>query len=205
MKRLIISGSPRARGRSAGVAEAGRFAFEESCADDDVQLVSLADVRISPCTGCETCADTLGRNELYCIISDDMLRVREMLNACDQLTVVSPVYFAGAPSQLTAFLDRLPPYFYANWRAKPTRPASLYVVGAGGDPPGLGPHVGEARPPLAVAGFALESVHDWVGLVSADGALPSGSDVLEGGRVHPASAYTCTGPEGTFPRAVGQV
>lgn len=93
MKRLIISGSPRARGRSAGVAEAVRFAFEESCADDDVQLVSLADVRISPCTGCETCADTLGRNELYCIISDDMLRVREMLNACDQLTVVSPVYF----------------------------------------------------------------------------------------------------------------
>ena len=48
------------------------------------------------------------------------------------------------------------------------------------------------RQALAVAGFALESVHDWVGLVSADGALPSGSDVLEGGRVHPASAYTCT-------------
>ena len=62
-----------------------------------------------------------------------MLRVREMLNACDQLTVVSPVYFAGAPSQLKAFLDRLQPY------------------------------------------------------------------------LHPASAYTCTGPEGTFPRAVGQV
>ena len=205
VKRLIISGSPRARGRSAGVAEAVRFAFEDACADDDVRLVSLADVRISPCTGCETCARTTGRNELYCIISDDMLRVREMLNACDQLTVVSPVYFAGAPSQLKAFLDRLQPYFYANWRAKPKRPASLYVVGEGGDPHGFGPLVGEARSALAVAGFALESVHDWVGLVSADGALPSGSDVLEGGRVHPASAYTCTGPEGTFPRAVGQV
>ena len=205
MKRLIISGSPRARGRSAGVAEAVRFAFEDSCADDDVRLVSLADVRISPCTGCETCARTTGRNELYCIISDDMLRVREMLNACDQLTVVSPVYFAGAPSQLKAFLDRLQPYFYANWRAKPKRPASLYVVGEGGDPHGFGPLVGEARSALAVAGFALESVHDWVGLVSADGALPSGSDVLEGGRVQPASAYTCTGPEGMFPRAVGQV
>ena len=205
MKRLIISGSPRARGRSAGVAEAVRFAFEDACADDDVRLVSLADVRISTCTGCETCARTTGRNELYCIISDDMLRVREMLNACDQLTVVSPVYFAGAPSQLKAFLDRLQPYFYANWRAKPKRPASLYVVGEGGDPHGFGPLVGEARSALAVAGFALESVHDWVGLVSADGALPSGSDVLEGGRVHPASAYTCTGPEGTFPRAVGQV
>ena len=32
MKRLIISGSPRARGRSAGVAEAVRFAFEDACA-----------------------------------------------------------------------------------------------------------------------------------------------------------------------------
>ena len=41
--------------------------------------------------------------------------------------------------------------------------------------------------------------------VAFGGALPSGSDVLEGGRVHPASAYTCTGPEGMFPRAVGQV
>ena len=79
------------------------------------------------------------------------------------------------------------------------------VRGGRGGRPGFGPLVGEARSALAVAGFALESVHDWVGLVSADGALPSGSDVLEGGRVHPASAYTCTGPEGTFPRAVGQV
>lgn len=204
MKRLIISGSPRARGRSAGVAEAVRFAFEEAAPDDRVELVSLADVRISPCTGCETCASNKGRNELYCIISDDMLRVREQLNACDELVVVSPVYFAGAPSQLKAFLDRLQPYFYANWRAKPKRPASLYVVGEGGDPHGFGPLVGEVRSALAVAGFALESVHDWVGLVSADGALPSGADVFEGGRVHPASAYTCTGPEGTFPLGVGQ-
>ena len=110
---------------------------------------------------------------------------------------------SGAPSQLKAFLDRLQPYFYANWRAKPKRPASLYVVGEGGDPHGFGPLVGEVRSALAVAGFALESVHDGVGLVGADGALPSGADVFEGGRVHPASAYTCTGPEGTFPLGAG--
>ncbi|WP_281656113.1 flavodoxin family protein [Eggerthella sinensis] len=208
MKRLIISGSPRARGRSAGVAEAVRFAFEDDAAasgsDDEVMLVSLADVRISPCTGCESCANNRGRrNELYCIISDDMLRVRSLLNACDELVLVSPVYFAGAPSQLKAFLDRLQPYFYANWRAKPKRPASLYVVGEGGDPHGFGPLVGEVRSALAVAGFALESVHDWVGLVSADGALPTGASVFTDGRVHPASAYTCTGPEGTYPRVAG--
>lgn len=205
VKRLIISGSPRARGRSAGVAEALRFAYEGKYPDDSVDLVTLANRRISPCTGCETCARSKGRNELYCIISDDMLRVREQLNACDELAVVSPVYFAGAPAQLKAFLDRLQPYFYANWRAKPKRPARLYVVGEGGDPHGFGPLVGEVRSALAVAGFTLETVHDWVGLVSPDGALPSGSEVIEGGRVHPASAYTCTGPEGTFPLTKGQV
>lgn len=199
MKRLIISGSPRARGRSAGVAEAVRFAFEDA-GDGDVELVSLADVRISPCTGCEMCARTKGRNELYCIISDDMLRVRKLLNACEELVLVSPVYFAGAPSQLKAFLDRLQPYYYANWRAKPKRPASLYVVGEGGDPHGFGPLVGEVRSALSVAGFALADVHDWVGLVSPDGALPSGADALTGGRVHPASAFTCAGPGGTYPR-----
>lgn len=201
VKRLIISGSPRARGRSAGVAEAVRFAFEKADAADEVTLVSLADVRISPCTGCETCARNRGSNQLYCIISDDMLRVREQLNACDELVLVSPVFFAGAPSQLKAFFDRLQPYFYANWRAKPKRPASLYVVGEGGDPHGFGPLVGEARSALAVAGFSLETVHNWVGLVSADGALLGGAEnVLEGGRVHPASAYTCAGPDGVHPR-----
>ena len=199
--RLIICGSPRSRGRSAGLAEAVRFAWEDAFPNDRVELVRLSDVRVAPCTGCEACASNVGRDELYCIIADDMARIRRLLNACDELALVSPVYFAGAPAQLKSFLDRLQPYFYANWRAKPKRPAHLYAVGEGGDPHGFGPLVGEARSALAVAGFALETVHEWVGLVSADGALPAGADPLTGGRVHPASAYTCAGPDGTHPRA----
>ena len=202
MKRLIICGSPRARGRSAGLAEAVRFAFEDADATDEVTLVSLADVHVSACTGCEACASNKGRDELYCIIADDMVRIRQLLNECDQLVVVSPVYFAGAPSQLKAFLDRLQPYFYANWRAKPKRSADLYVVGEGGDPHGFGPLVGEVRSALSVAGFTLHEVHDWVGLVGLGGGLPEGADPLCGGRVHPASAYTCSGTDGVRPRAV---
>ena len=203
MNRLIISGSPRARGRSAGLAEALRFAFDEEGAGK-TDLVLLSDVHIAPCTGCEACAANIGRNELYCIIADDMVRVRTLLNACDELVLVSPVYFAGAPAQLKSFLDRLQPYFYANWRAKPKRPASLYVVGEGGDSHGFVPLVGEVRSALAVAGFALKDVHDWVELISPDGALPEGADPVHDGRVHPASAYTCTGPDGTWPRSVQQ-
>ena len=205
MKRLIICGSPRARGRSAGLAEAVRFAYEDADPADEVSFVSLADVRVSGCTGCEACAGNVGRDELYCIIADDMVRIRRLLNECDQLALVSPVYFAGAPSQLKAFLDRLQPYFYANWRAKPKRPADLYVVGEGGDPHGFGPLVGEVRSALAVAGFALRDVHDWVGLVSCGGALPEGADPLSGGCVHPASAYTCAGPDGVRPHTAASL
>src|SRR5699024_10902451 len=124
--RLIICGSPRSRGRSAGLAEAVRFAWEDAFPNDRVELVRLSDVRVAPCTGCEACASNVGRDELYCIIADDMARIRRLLNACDELALVSPVYFAGAPAQLKSFLDRLQPYFYANWRAKPKRPAHLY-------------------------------------------------------------------------------
>ena len=198
--RLIICGSPRARGRSAALAESLRFAYEDAFPGDCVEVVMLSDIRIAPCTGCEACAANIRRHELYCIIADDMMRVREQLNACDELAVVSPVYFAGAPAQLKSFLDRLQPYYYANWRAKPKRPASLFAVGEGGDPHGFGPLVGEVRSALSVAGFKLGEVHDWVGLLGPDGALPDGADPLRDGRVHPASAYTCSGPEGTFPR-----
>lgn len=198
--RLVICGSPRARGRSAGLSEAVRLAYERAFPADCVDVVRLSDVRIAPCTGCEACASNIGRDELYCVIADDMVRVRRLLNACNELALVSPVYFAGAPAQLKSFLDRLQPYFHANWRAKPKRPAHLHVVGEGGDPHGFGPLVGEVRSALAVAGFSLADVHDWVGRISAGGALPAGVDPLSGGRVHPASAYTCAGPDGVHPR-----
>ncbi|MFR1167144.1 MAG: hypothetical protein ACLSDQ_05765 [Adlercreutzia equolifaciens] len=51
-----------------------RFAFEDACADDDVRLVSLADMR-SPLHGMLTCARAPG-NELAPSSPDDMLRVR---------------------------------------------------------------------------------------------------------------------------------
>src|SRR5699024_8505469 len=83
--RLIICGSPRSRGRSAGLAEAVRFAWEDAFPNDRVELVRLSDVRVAPCTGCEACASNVGRDELYCIIADDMARIRRLLNACDEL------------------------------------------------------------------------------------------------------------------------
>lgn len=203
VNRLIICGSPRARGRSAALCEAIRWAYEDACPDDRVDVVMLSDVHIAPCTGCDVCRRNVpGRDELYCIIADDMVRVRRLLNECDQLVVVTPVYFAGVPAQFKSFLDRLQPYFWTNRRQERKRPADLHVVGEGGDPHGFGPLVGTVRSALAVAGLRLDTVHDWVGLIPPDGSVPEGTDVLTGGRVHPALAYTCSGPDGVHPRAV---
>lgn len=207
MKRLVICGSPRAAGRSRALAEAVGETY--ALAGDAVNHVNLSDVRIAPCTGCERCAvseRTPGIDDLYCIIADDMMTVRELMNASDELTVVCPVYFSGAPSQFKAFLDRLQPYYYSSkWRAAKKRPAHLFVVGEGGDPHGFAPLVGEVRSALSVAGFRLDAVHDWVGRVEADGSL-AGSDRLreqpeallaEGSA--PASDYLFIEPDGIRP------
>lgn len=201
-KRLIICGSPRSRGRSAGLAEALRLALQESYPHDEVILITLADYRVAPCMGCNACARNVNvpsRDDLYCVIADDMARLRNIVNACDDLTVVTPVYFAGVPSQLKAFLDRFQPYYYSNWQAgKPKRSAHVYVVGEGGDPHGFVPLVSVVRSALSVAGFALATVHDWVGRLSPDGAPLKGASLQED-YAYPASSYVCMAPDGVYP------
>ena len=106
-----------------------------------------------------------------CVIDDDMAEVYELIDAADELVVVSPVYFAGAPAQLKALLDRLQPYFWTDARHGRKRPATLHVVGEGGDPHGFEPLVGVVRSSLSCAGFALERVLDWVGRIDEDGVI----------------------------------
>ena len=105
-----------------------------------------------------------------------MTEVRKHLDAADELIMVSPVYFASAPAQMKALLDRLQPYYWSALREGPRRPAVLHVVGEGGDPHGIAPLVGTVRSALAVAGFELELVLDWVGKIDADGEIAAEAD-----------------------------
>lgn len=206
MKRLVLCGSPRARGRSAALAQAVCEALDQRHPEDQEALVKLSDLRIGPCQACDACAQPAGSPAAApCVLDDDMGRFRALLDACDELVLVSPVYFAGAPAQLKCLLDRLQPYFWTDWKHTPKRPAELYVVGEGADPHGFVPLVATLRSSLAVAGFRLQEVHDWVGLVSEQGRLPEGADPLSGGRVRPASAFRCVMPkEGSAPSGLAQ-
>ena len=91
--------------------------------------------------------------------------------------MVSPVYFAGPPSQLKALLDRLQPYYWTNARVEEKRPAVLHMVGEGGDPHGFSALVSIVRSALAVAGFRLETVFDWVGKIDNDGEIKAEAEV----------------------------
>lgn len=150
-KKLILSASPRAEGRSSHLAHA----LLKNFGQEGTQLFSLADHKISPCAACDAC-----RENYQCIIEDDMQLFYSLLSQVEELIIVSPVFFAGPPAQFKAFLDRLQPYFWKQ-RAQGKalkRPASLYVFGEGGDPHGFSSLVVSTRSALAVAGFSLQDI-----------------------------------------------
>ena len=185
MNRLIIVGSPRIDGRSAHLADLLFESCIDECPDDELALAPVSTLAIEPCQGCDACkalaacaagggasdGETAEEACRRCVIDDDMAEVYELIDAADELVVVSPVYFAGAPAQLKALLDRLQPYFWTDARDGRKRPATLHVVGEGGDPHGFEPLVGVVRSSLSCAGFALERVLDWVGRIDEEGEI----------------------------------
>lgn len=198
MHRVILHGSCRADGRSAALADELFNACIEECPADGVSIVSVSSTEVRPCIGCDECravaeepihvfeeGDPLLPQEAvaesgalfhHCVIDDDMNEVRKHLDAADELIVVCPVYFASVPAQMKALLDRLQPYYFTDLRTRPKRPATIHVVGAGGDPHGFEPLIGTVRSALSVAGFVVELVLDWVGKIRADGEITADAE-----------------------------
>lgn len=188
MKRLIIVGSPRVNGRSAHLAEMLFEANIDEHPEDELFLVPVSEVEIGPCIACDACRSksnvilkddegnevTVQRHR--CVFDDDMQTLYDIIDDVDELTVVSPVFFSGAPAPMKCVLDRLQPYYWAQARAQEKRPATLHVIGEGADPHGYGALVSEVKSALAVAGFRLERVLDWVGKIDENGEIVAEAD-----------------------------
>ncbi len=80
---------------------------------------------------------------------------------------MAPVYFAGPSAQLKALYDRMQPYWAQRYllgmAPKTKRPVQLFVVGGGGDVHGYDPLSGSTKSAMAVAGFNLEKVNNFIG------------------------------------------
>ncbi len=167
-KWLIINGSPRINGKSARVVRMLTASLEHSHPQVGLELFEVATAQVEGCNGCEFC-ETAGT----CIYEDDMVGLMGQLEQVQRVLMVMPIYFAGAPSQAKAVLDRMQPYFWEYLKRKRAglppaekRPLTLFVVGDGGDPHGYDPLVATVRSSMALAGFAIDEVVPLVGLKS---------------------------------------
>jgi multimeric flavodoxin WrbA len=108
MHTLIILGSPRKNGNSETLAQAVAGGILQHT-HATLEFIRLNDLHISPCQGCGGCNKTS-----TCVIEDDMTPLYEKVDGCDQLILVSPIYFYGLSAQCKIFIDR----FQARWARK---------------------------------------------------------------------------------------
>ncbi len=100
-KIIVLVGSMRKGGNTDLLARA----FAEGAGKNyDVEILSVADYKVSPCTGCNVC---IKREDHQCCLKDDMAKIYEKLADADILAIASPVYFYGISASLKAVIDRL--------------------------------------------------------------------------------------------------
>ena len=163
---VIVNGSPRLNGKSAKVVRMLKMLIGQKHPEVELVEFEVGRMDVSGCNGCEFCA---ANSE--CIIEDDMAELIEAIDAAERILLVTPIYFAGAPSQMKAVLDRLQPYFWPYLECRKQglpprekRPLDLFVVGDGGDPHGFEPLVASVRSSMALAGYAIEETVPLIGI-----------------------------------------
>lgn len=168
---LFISGSPRAR---TCVALIDHLEQGAKNAGAKTQRFLLSKKHILPCTGCGNCNKTgtcvLATKTRGGRFTDDYLELKAVLERVDAVAIVAPLYFAGPPAQLKALYDRMQPYWAQRYilgaPVPEKRPAQLFVVGGGGDAHGHAPLATSTKSAMAVAGFSLEKVNNFIGYLA---------------------------------------
>lgn len=105
MQILILAGSPRMGGNSDLLA--GEFARAAQAKGHTVDIVRVAERRISGCVACERCFENGGAP---CVQKDEMQELYPLLNLADMVVFAAPTYYGCFPSQLKAVIDRFYPF-----------------------------------------------------------------------------------------------
>ena len=98
---VVLVGSMRKGGNTDLLAQA----FAEGAGKNNiVEMVSVADYKVNPCIGCNSCFSREGNQ---CFPKDDMEEIYKKLKMADVLAIASPVYFYGISAELKAIINRL--------------------------------------------------------------------------------------------------
>lgn len=104
MKVLLINGSPKAGGCTyTALAEVAKELEKEKI---ESEILHLGKQPLRGCTACGGCFNGEGK----CVFDDVVNIALEKAKAVDGFVFGTPVHYAGASGQITAFLDR---FFYA--------------------------------------------------------------------------------------------
>lgn len=117
MKVLMINGSPHKEGCTYTALK--EIADTLKNQDIESEILYLGTKPIAGCIDCGSCRKT-GR----CFVDDKVNEIIDRADEFDAVVVGSPVYYASASGQLTAFLDRL---FFAGSRNFAGKPGAAIV------------------------------------------------------------------------------
>jgi multimeric flavodoxin WrbA len=134
MKIVGVSGSPRRGGNTEQCLQEALSACSEKCS---TRLISLANLEIAECDGCDRCKKE-GTKELPCPAhDDDMTQLYGELASADGFIFGSPVYYGSVTGIMKIFMDRFIP-FYDDTESKSEvkgllrfKPAGAIAVGGG--------------------------------------------------------------------------
>jgi len=119
MKVLLINGSPKAKGCTYTALCEVAGALEKENIETEIFHVGNKPIR-----GCMACGGCSGDNSGKCVYDDDTVNIAlEKAKTADGFVFGSPVHYAAASGQITAFLDR---FFYAG-KGFPYKPGAAIV------------------------------------------------------------------------------
>jgi multimeric flavodoxin WrbA len=94
---LAISGSPRKKGNTAILVKEVLKHIKGK-----KKFISLAGLNINPCDSCDRC----WKENIECVIDDDIKWILREIKKCDVLILGSPCYFGMVSAQLKMLIDR---------------------------------------------------------------------------------------------------
>lgn len=130
MKTLIFNGSPRLKGDTRSLIN---VMLEDL--QGEYKIVNAYNDKIAPCIDCRYCWYSNG-----CAFRDDMQKIYEYIEECDNILIASPIYYSQLTGPLLSVASRLQIYYCAEkFRGeqlieKKKRGAVLLVGGGDGDP-----------------------------------------------------------------------
>ena len=118
MKVLIINGSPRKDGNCAALINEAVGVFEKEGVGHELFEIGGKTVR-----GCEACGYCAKHGQ--CVFNDEVNGLADLLDECDGMLVVSPVYYGSANGSVVSLLDRL---FYSSRCDKRMKVGAAFAV-----------------------------------------------------------------------------